>query len=116
MSDHKSPWRSAALTAYFERLMRQYAAHGSRHLVFTPPSNRGSLLTNVEAWALNLQRDYVPMLVDMGRWQQVYTLDHPDVLSREQSEWLSLRWGECAALWVKNDCPLVAPRIVSVAA
>lgn len=96
--------------------MRRYADQGPRHLVFTPPSTRGSLLTNVEAWAINLQRNYVPTLASAGRWPPVYTLDDPEMLSREQSEWLSLRWGQCAALWAKNDCPLVLPRFTSVAA
>lgn len=73
--------------------MRRFAEFGARHLVFTPPTARGSLMTNAEAWALDLQKEFVPTLDDAGRWPSVATFDHPDVLSREQSEWLSKRWG-----------------------
>lgn len=116
MIDHNAPWRSVERTLYFEGLMRRFAADGPRHLVFTPPSTRGSLLTNVEAWVLNLQKQFVPTLDDMGRWPMVATFDPPDVMSREQSEWLSKRWGECASLWVARGCPLVLPRTEAVAA
>lgn len=109
MSGHTAPWRSVERTAYFEGLMRQYAVEGPRYLTFTPPSTRGSLLTNTEAWALNLQRRFVPTLSEEGRWPPRYALEHPDNLTQEQQTWLTQRWGECAALWAKSGCPLVAP-------
>jgi hypothetical protein len=108
--DHRSPWRSIARTLYFEGLMRRFATDGPRHLVFTPPSTRGSLVTNAEAWALNVQKQFVPTLDGMGRWPLVATFDAPELLSREQADWLSKRWGECASLWAAKGCPLVSPR------
>jgi hypothetical protein len=113
--DHHAPWGSIDRTLYFEGLMRRFAVDGPRHLVFTPPSTRGSLMTNVEAWALNTQKHFVPTLDDMGRWPLVATFGAPEILSREQAEWLSKRWGECAALWATRGCPLVLPHTEALA-
>ena len=102
--DHRAPWRSPELTAYYERKMDEYVEHGSRHLVFTPPTTRGSLITRCESWAVNLQRDYVPTLTDAGRWPEIMAGSHPDTMSRDQRDWLSSpgRWGECAVLWADH--------------
>lgn len=102
---HKAPYRSPELTAYFEGKMDEFAKLGGRHLVFTPPTTRGSLITRCEAWAINIQRDHVPTLADMGRWPLVNIGDHPEVLSREQTEWLSRFWGDCAHKWTEAGCP-----------
>lgn len=105
MSGHRAPYYSTERTAYYESLMDSFATQGSKHLCFTPPSTRGSNLTRCEAWALNIQRDYVPTLCDMGRWPIIQIGAHPSTLTREQSEWLSKRWGECASGWVAAGCP-----------
>jgi hypothetical protein len=94
--------------------MDGFAAHGSKHLCFTPPTTRGSNITRCEAWALNVQRDYVPTLCGMGRWPAVKIGGHPKILTRDQSDWLSKRWGECASGWVEAGCP--GARIEQIAA
>lgn len=99
---HQAPWRSKELTAYYEGLMEAFADKGAGHLPFTPPTDRGSLITRAEAMAINLQRDYVPTLAEAGRWPLVSVLQNPDdVMSRDQREWLLKRWGECARLWAE---------------
>jgi hypothetical protein len=103
---HRASHFSAELTAYFEHLMDEFAEKGDRHLVFTPPTTRGSLITRAEAFAINVQRDYVPTLTDMGRWPLISVGQRPDVMSREQREWLSQHWGECARLWIARGCPM----------
>lgn len=97
--DHRAPSYSMERTCYFDGLMDRYARDGDRYLVFTPPSTRGSLLTRAESWAINFQRPYVPTLIDDGRWPVTDHRDHPSLLSPDQTEWLSSRWGECASLW-----------------
>lgn len=102
---HDAPVYSAERLAYFEDKMDEYSRLGLRHLVFTPPTDRGCLLTHCETWALNLQQDYVPTLHGQGRWPTVRAGIHPKVLTREQVTWLKRNWGDCARLWVENGCP-----------
>jgi len=88
--------------------MDRYAEHGGSHLVFTPPSDRGSLITHCEAYGLNLQRRCVPTLVMDGAWPIVKAGEKAsEAMSRIQREWLFRRWGEVAAAWVKAGCPRV---------
>ena len=110
MGGHRAPYYSDERTMYFESLMDRFAEHGARHLTFTPPSTRGSNLTRCEAWAINTQRDYVPTLADAGRWPAAQIGAHPNTLSREQADWLSRFWGDCARKWVEAGCPgVVSP-------
>jgi hypothetical protein len=105
MASHRAPYYSVERTTYFESCMDEFAKHGGRHLVFTPPTTRGSNITRCEAWALNLQRDCVPTLTEAGRWPLIQIDAHPKTMSREQSEWLSKFWGDCARKWVEAGCP-----------
>lgn len=110
MAGHHAPYFSVERTNYYESLMDQFAARGTRHLCFTPPTSRGSNLTRCEAWAINAQRDYVPTLADAGRWPPVQIGKRPETLSREQADWLSRFWGDCARKWVEAGCPgTIAP-------
>lgn len=102
---HKAPYRSPELTAYYEDKMDEFAKLGGRYLVFTPPTTRGSLITRCEAWAINVQRDCVPTLTEAGRWPIIKIGGNPDDFSREQAEWLSCFWGDCASKWVEAGCP-----------
>lgn len=99
---HRAPWRSQERTVYFEGLMDQYASCGPKHLPFTPPTTRGSLITRAEAYGINLQQQFVPTLAEAGRWPAVSAGGDPNDLSAEQREWLSLRWGQVASLWARS--------------
>lgn len=99
---HNAPWYSQERLAYYEGLMRLFAEKGDRHLAFTPPHTRGSLLTIAEAWILNRQKAFVPTLTDMGRWPDASPGMHPHNLSKEQSEWLRRNWGDGARQWVES--------------
>lgn len=103
--DHNAPWQSKGRTAYFEWLMQEYAEKGDRHLCFTPPTDRGSLITRCEAWGLNTQRQYVPTLADGGDWRVVQAGGNPDTMTRIQREWLFNFWGDVASKWVAAGCP-----------
>jgi hypothetical protein len=113
---HRAPYYSDERTAYFEHLMDGFAERGGRSLTFTPPSTRGSNITRCEAWAINTQRDYVPTLADAGRWPNIKIGAHPETLSRDQTEWLSMRWGECARKWAEAGCPgVIEPTSIRLA-
>lgn len=101
-SDHNAPYHSEARTVYFEVLMDLYRTEGDRNLTFTPPTDRGSLITRAEAYGINAQRRCVPTLVMNGDWPVVEIGANPNTMSRVQREWLNLRWGEVAALWAQS--------------
>lgn len=91
-------------TEKFEKYMDDFFLSGGKpeKLIFTPPTDRGANITRVEAFGLNMQRNFVPCLVDAGRWPVVKVDDDPSVMSNDQRYWLNLRWGEIARKWVDS--------------